>query len=111
MSEPIFITHEEIIEQLKFSLQIPTTMRENARRKIIRNTAQAKHITLSEREMQQAADSFRLQNNLSSSQDTLNWLEKHNLTVEEFEKLVYYKSWALKLAQELYGDRAESYFY
>jgi parvulin-like peptidyl-prolyl isomerase len=111
MSEPIFITQEKIIQQLKFSRQMPTIIREIVSRQIISDTAKAKSITLTEEEIQQAADSFRLQNNLSSSRATLNWLEKHNLSVEEFEQLVYYNSLSLKLAQELYGDRAEAYFY
>jgi parvulin-like peptidyl-prolyl isomerase len=111
MSEKIFITHEEIIQQLKFSRQMPITMREIASRKIINDTAKAKNITLSEEEIQQAADSFRLQNNLFSSQDTLNWLKKYNLSVEEFERLIYYNSLSLKLARELYSDRVEAYFY
>lgn len=111
MSEQIFITHEEIIQELKFSRQMPTTMREIASRKIINDTAKAKNITLSEQEIQQAADSFRLQNNLSSSQDTLTWLEENNLSVEEFEQLIYYNSLSFKLAQELCGDRLEAYFY
>jgi parvulin-like peptidyl-prolyl isomerase len=111
MSEKIFITHEEVIQQLQFSRQMPITMREIARKKIISNTAKAQNITLSEREIQQAADSFRLQNNLFSSQDTLNWLEKYHLSVEEFERLIYYNSLSLKLARELYGDRVEAHFY
>jgi hypothetical protein len=59
----------------------------------------------SELEIQQAADSFRLQNNLSSSQATLNWLEKYGLSIEEFEQLIYDNSLSLKLAQHLYSDR------
>lgn len=111
MSETIYITHKAIIEQLKFSRQMPTMIREIVSRQIISNTAQSKNITLSEPEIQESADSFRLQNNLSSSHDTLHWLEKHHLSVEEFEQLIYYNSLSLKLAQELYGDRAEAYFH
>jgi parvulin-like peptidyl-prolyl isomerase len=111
MSEQISISQEEIIQQLKFSRLMPKIIEEIASRKIISETAKAQNIILSELEIQQAADSFRLQNNLSSSQATLNWLNKYNLSLEEFEQLIYDNSLALKLAQHLYGDRVESYFY
>lgn len=111
MSEKISISQAEIIQQIKFSRLMPEITREIARRKIISDTAKAQNIVLSELEIQQAADSFRLQNSLSSSQATLNWLEKYSLSIEEFEELIYYNSLSLKLAQHLYGDRVEAYFY
>jgi parvulin-like peptidyl-prolyl isomerase len=111
MSDKISISQEEIIQQLKFSRLMPKITKEIASRKIISETAKARNIVLSELEIQQAADSFRLQNNLSSSQATLNWLQKYNLSIEEFEQLIYYNSLSLKLAQHLYSDRVESYFY
>jgi parvulin-like peptidyl-prolyl isomerase len=111
MPEKITISEAEIIQQIKFSRLMPKISKEIARRKIISDTAKAQNIVLSELEIQRAADGFRLQNNLSSSQATLNWLEKYNLSIEEFEQLIYYNSLSLKLAQHLYSDRLESYFY
>jgi parvulin-like peptidyl-prolyl isomerase len=111
MSEQISISQEDLIQQLKFSRLMPKIIKEIARRKIISETAQAQNIVLSELEIQQAADSFRLQNNLSSSEATLNWLKKYSLSLEEFEQLIYYNSLSLKLAQHLYSDRVEPYFY
>lgn len=111
MPEQISISQEEIIQQLKFSRLMPKMIREIASRKIISETAKAQNVILQELEIQQAADSFRLQNNLSSSQATLNWLKKCDLSLEEFEQLIYYNSLSLKLAQHLYGDLVESYFY
>jgi parvulin-like peptidyl-prolyl isomerase len=111
MSEQISLSQEDIIQQLKFSRLMPRIIKEIASRKIISETAKAKNIVLGESEIQQAADSFRFQNNLSSSQATLDWLKKYNLSLEEFEQLIYYNSLSLKLAQHLYGDRVESYFY
>lgn len=111
MPEKIAISTEEIIQQIKFSRLMPEITKEIASRKIISDTATAENVVLSESEIQQAADSFRLQNNLSSSQATLNWLEKYSLSIEEFEQLVYYNSLSLKLAQHLYSDRVEAYFY
>lgn len=111
MSEKIAISPEEIIQQIKFSRLMPEITKEIASRKIISDTATAENVVLSELEIQQAADSFRLQNDLSSSQATLNWLEKYSLSIEEFEQLIYYNCLSLKLAQHLYSDRVEAYFY
>ncbi|NJK55368.1 MAG: peptidylprolyl isomerase [Pleurocapsa sp. SU_5_0] len=111
MPEQIPISPEEIIQQIKFSRLMPEITKEIASRKIISDTATAENVVLSELEIQQAADSFRLQNDLSSSQATLNWLEKYSLSIEEFEQLIYYNSLSLKLAQHLYSDRVEAYFY
>ncbi|PSB09136.1 peptidylprolyl isomerase [Pleurocapsa sp. CCALA 161] len=111
MSEKIAISPEEIIQQIKFSRLMPEVTKEIASRKIISDTATAENVVLSELEIQQAADSFRLQNNLFSTQATLNWLEKYSLSIEEFEQLIYYNCLCLKLAQHLYGDRVEAYFY
>jgi parvulin-like peptidyl-prolyl isomerase len=111
MPEENSISQEEIIQQLKFSRLMPKMIREIASRKIISETAKAQNVILQELEIQQAADSFRLQNNLSSCEATLNWLKKYNLSLEEFEQLIYYNSLSLKLAQHLYSDRVESYFY
>ncbi|MGL5834476.1 MAG: peptidylprolyl isomerase [Waterburya sp.] len=111
MSEKISISQEDIIQQLKFSRLMPKIIKEIASRKIISETAKAQNIVLSELEIQQAADSFRLQNNLSSCEATLKWLKKYSLSLEEFEQLIYYNSLSLKLAQHLYGDRVEPYFY
>jgi parvulin-like peptidyl-prolyl isomerase len=111
MSEQISISPEEIIQQLKFSRLMPKIIKEIANRKIISETAKAQNILLSESEVQQAADSFRLQNNLSSSQATIDWLKKYHLSLEEFEEIIYFNSLSLKLAQHLYSDRVESYFY
>ena len=107
----ISITNDEIIKHLKLSRQMPGLLREIHTQKIIRTTAKDKNITLSESELQVAADRFRLQHNLVSSQATLEWLSKYQLSVEEFEELIYNTSLYFKLAEHLVGDRVQPYFY
>ena len=46
-----------------------------------------------------------------SSQATLNWLEKYYLSVTEFEELIKNTLLAQKLAEHLFKDRTEAYFY
>ena len=111
MSDNSSISSNEIIKYLKLSRQIPNVMREINRQKIIQETAKDKNITISESELQEAADRFRLKNNLLSSQATLEWLAKYNLSVEEFEELIYNTSLYFELAQHLFGDCVKPYFY
>lgn len=111
MSDNNSISNDEIIKYLKLSRQIPNVIREINRQKIIKETAKDKNITLSELELQKAADRFRLQNDLVSSKATLDWLTKYHLSVEEFEELIYNNSLYFKLAQHLFSDRVEPYFY
>lgn len=107
----ISITNNEIIKHLKLSRKMPGVLREIYTQKIIQTTAKEKNITLSESELQVAADRFRLQHNLLSSQATLEWLKKYDLSVKEFEELIYNTSLYFKLAEHLVGDRIQPYFY
>ncbi len=111
MSEKISISEPEIIQQLKISCQLPKILKDIRIHKIINNTAQVQQVILSEEESQQAADSFRLQNNLISAEATFNWLKKYSLTTEDFEYLINTRALKTKLANFLFADKAEAYFY
>lgn len=111
MSDNRSITNHEMIKHLKLSRQMPKLVRDIFKQKIIQEIAQDKNIALSESELQIAADRFRLQNNLFSSQATLDWLNKNQLSVQDFEELIYNTSLYFKLAAHLFNDRVEPYFY
>lgn len=111
MTENVSISDSKIIRQLKISGQLPTILKNIYTDKIIKDKAQANKITLDEDELQQVADSFRLQNNLISAEATFNWLRKHNLSTEDFEYLIHSKALATKLAHVLFGENAKAYFY
>ena len=101
----------EIVRHLKLSQQIPSVLASLIEREIIEQTAARERIFLSEQELQVAADRFRFEQNLISSKDTLNWLEKYHLSVTEFEELVKDSLLWRKLAEHLFQDKAEAYFY
>ena len=105
------ITPDKIIEHLKFSGQMPNVIKGTIDRQIIKQKAIEENIVIEEEELQQAADRFRYENKLLSSQDTLQWLEKHSLSVTEFEELIKSNTTAQKLAQHCFSDRVEAYFY
>jgi parvulin-like peptidyl-prolyl isomerase len=111
MLEPITITNEELLEQIKLSCKIPDIVEGIATRKIIENAAAEMDIKIETEELQKTADTLRFANKLSSAADTWEWLKKHGLSLEEFEKIVQNTVISGKLAHHLFGDKVEQHFY
>ncbi len=111
MSEVVKITNENILEQIKLSCKIPYVIEEIINRQILENTSEAMGITVEVAELQKAADQMRLANKLDSADDTWAWLEKHGLSLEEFEKILYNSVIAGKLAVHLFADKVEQHFF
>ncbi|KYC37659.1 peptidylprolyl isomerase [Scytonema hofmannii PCC 7110] len=105
------ISLKDIIFQLKVSYQIPGLVEAIAARKIIIDTAQKAGIKVDITSLQQAADSLRLANNLLKAEDTWMWLQKHHLTLEEFEQLAEINLLSANLASHLFADKVEPFFY
>jgi parvulin-like peptidyl-prolyl isomerase len=110
MSKLLSVSPEEIIYQLKISCQIPSVLEGIATRKIIASTAQKIGIKVELEELQQAADNLRLINNLRRADETLAWLQKHCLSVDEFEEVAHISVLSSKLAQHLFADKVEPFF-
>lgn len=110
MPEVITISRDEVIHQLKLSCLIPSTIEGIVTRKIIMRVAKEQNIEAELNELQQAADSLRLLNKLQSAHDTWLWLQKHNLSLDEFEELVHTTVISSKLAQHLFADKVEPFF-
>ncbi len=110
MSKLLSVSPEEIIYQLKISCQIPSVLEGIATRKIIASTAQKIGIKVELEELQQAADNLRLINNLRRADETLAWLQKHCLSVDEFEEVAHISVLSSKLVQHLFADKVEPFF-
>ncbi len=110
MSQFMTISRDELLYQMKISCQIPTFVEEIITRKIITHAAQEVGIKVETHELQQAADNMRLINNLSSADITWLWLEKHHLSLDEFEELIYYNVLTSKLTEHLFADTVEQFF-
>ncbi|MBE9146591.1 peptidylprolyl isomerase [Planktothrix mougeotii] len=111
MSQSIQITPEDILHQAKISYQLPILIEGILARKIIISTATEAGITVEPEELQKAADNFRLLNKLITVEDTLNWLEKYNLLVDDFQEGIYINLLSGKLAEHLFGNQVEPWFY
>lgn len=111
MSQIFTIKNEDIIRHIKLSCQIPDILRAVAIQKIITDTAKQAGIEVEEQELQQAGDNMRVAKKLVKAADTLAWLAKHNLSVEEFEELVHTNVLSVKIANHLFSKQIESFFF
>lgn len=111
MSDILKISHQDIIEHLKISCQIPSLLEAIATQKIITETAEKANIKIEIAELQQAADNLRLANNLIKAEETWQWLQKHYLSLDNFEEIAHLNILSAKLAHHLFVDKVESFFY
>jgi parvulin-like peptidyl-prolyl isomerase len=111
MPEHLTIAESDIILSLKFSCQIPDVVKAIATQKIITDAAQEQGITVTPEELQQEGDDLRLTKKLVKAKDTWTWLENHHLSVNEFEELVHNKVLSKKLANHLFSEQVERFFY
>ena len=111
MSQPFTITNEDILHEVKLSCKIPQIIEQIITRKVIEKTAAEAGIKVETEELQKAADQMRLMNQLLNADDTWAWLEKHHLSLDDFEEIVNTTLLANKLAQHLFGDKVEPYFF
>jgi parvulin-like peptidyl-prolyl isomerase len=111
MSQILNISASDIIRSLKLSSQVPGLVEAIASQKIIQEAAQKAQITVTPEEVQQEGDNLRLAKKLVKAQDTLKWLEKHHLSVDEFEESVYNQVLSKKLADYLFASQVERFFY
>ena len=111
MKNTLSISPEDVIHHLKMSCQIPQILEGIATRKIIADAALKAGITVDDRELQQEGDRLRFAKKLVKAADTFAWLKAHDLSVEEFEELVYNTVLSQKMAYHLFTDKVESFFY
>jgi parvulin-like peptidyl-prolyl isomerase len=105
------ISDRDLIYEAKLAGKIPELMRGIVRRKVIEQQVRIAGISLTTADLQQAADRFRLVNQLASAEATQKWLDDRCLSVDDFEQMVTQDLLARQLAQHLFGDRVEQFFY
>jgi parvulin-like peptidyl-prolyl isomerase len=110
MSQAITITSENILHQVKLSCKIPSVIEEIVTRKIIADAAANVGIKAETEELQKAADNTRLLGKLKSADDTWAWLQKHGLSLDNFEEVIYNNVISGKLAQHLFADKVKPFF-
>jgi hypothetical protein len=110
MSRSLSVTLNEILQQAKYTFQLPALIEQATHRQIILATAEQEGLTVSTEELQQTADNLRVTHKLLSSRETLKWLEKHYLSVEDFEDLAYTHLIREKLVEHLFSREVPAHF-
>ena len=105
------ITKEDILQQIKISCKIPEIIEQIISRKIITEAVAEAGIKVEFEDLQKIADQIRLMNQLHNADDTWSWLEKHGLTLDDYEEMVYYNLISGKLVTHLFADKVEPYFF
>jgi parvulin-like peptidyl-prolyl isomerase len=108
MPNVISVNRDEIFQYMKLSGQISSLIEGLVTYKII--AAASAGIQVETEELQQGADRIRLANNLLQVDDTLEWLQKRFLSVDDFEELAYINIISAKLAHHLLADKVEPFF-
>ncbi|BAY99768.1 PpiC-type peptidyl-prolyl cis-trans isomerase [Tolypothrix tenuis PCC 7101] len=111
MLSSINISAKDILQQVKLSCQIPAIVEQIAIRKLIISAAAEAQIEVDPKELQQAANNIRLVSKLRSADQTWAWLQKNSLSVDDFEEMVYTNVISGKLAQYLFGEQVEAWFF
>ena len=105
------ISNEDILQQVKLTCQIPEIIEQIVSGKIITEAVTEADIKVETEELQEIADQIRLVNKLHSTDDTWAWLEKHGLSLDDYEKMIFNSLIYEKLAAHLFADKVESYFF
>jgi parvulin-like peptidyl-prolyl isomerase len=110
MEKAIDINCDDLVEYAKLSCKLPKLIEGAIVCKIIKSKAAQVGIEITPEELQQLADSFRIAKKLHQTKETQFWLEKHFLSLEDFENLIHTNAVSEKLVKHLFGDRVESFF-
>lgn len=111
MSKQIVVTEKEILHHIKLSKRLPSLIDEVVRLKIIKSTAAEIGIQVSTEELQKSADYLRVIQKLTSGDETWKWLHHHGMSLDDFEESVYNFVITTKLAQHLFAEQIEPFFY
>jgi hypothetical protein len=101
---------EELLREIKLSLQLPQLTESIRMHKIIAEAAEENGIKPDVAALQEAADQIRVSHNLKSAAETYAWLEQYNLMMDDFEELALRSCLRSQLAEHLFADKIEPYF-
>ena len=105
------ISNRELIYEVKISGKMPELIDGILRRKIVEEQVKIAGIEPNIGELQQAADRFRLINQLESAEATNQWLVERCLSVDDFEYIITQNLRSTKLAEYLFGNQVEKIFH
>lgn len=106
----ITVTKNDILQHIKCSYRIPEMIDEIAKVKIIVSKAEELGIKIQQEDLQKTADIVRVVNGMKTAKDTWPWLEKHGLSLDDFEESIYTTLISSQLANHLFEEKIEKHF-
>jgi peptidylprolyl isomerase len=105
------ITTDYFIKFLKFSNEFPGLVEKLIRNKVTVRDAQKRGITVSNEEVQAAADDFRRCIGLHRAKETYEWMDEIGITADDFEGFITEHLYKKKMMDTLATDESiEAYF-
>ena len=106
----IEVTVAEVVDYMRITNRFAPSLREVVERKIAVEEAKTRGLKVSTKELQKAADTFRLINDLSTASDTKAWLKSNGIALESLEKYLETNLMIYKLKDKLEKETNKSKF-
>ena len=103
-------THEDIIAYLRRSHKLAEISALAEHDALILDVCDRLGITVSDEELQVAGDAFRLEHRLLGASETLIWLQKQRITVEDWTQGIRVTLLTNKLKEYLFGDSVDAHY-
>jgi parvulin-like peptidyl-prolyl isomerase len=105
------VSNQDLLHQIKITGKIPELLHGILQQRVLEAAAQELKLEISEEEIQQGADQFRVANRLETVAATQQWLDDRLLSMEDFEQLITTNLLAPKIARKMFFDQTAPYFY
>jgi parvulin-like peptidyl-prolyl isomerase len=105
------ITNKDLLHQLKISGKIPELIHGILQQRAVESAAQELGIEISDQELQEGADLFRVTNKLATVAETQQWFQDRMLSVDDFEQLVTTNLLTNKVADRLFSRQVAPFFH
>ena len=107
----LYVTPDEILRFLQKTLRLKETHYEILCQKIIDQVAQERKIIVSPEEVQSDINQMFAEISLEQASDILLWMKERLISVDDLEAGVYDRLLSKKLAESLFFEVAERFFY
>ncbi|HEY9725380.1 MAG TPA: peptidylprolyl isomerase [Chroococcales cyanobacterium] len=103
-------TDEDIIAYLRRSHKIAEIADLAEREALILALCEQHSITVSDDQLQEAGDAFRREHRMLGASETLSWLSKHRISVEDWTQGIRFALLEKKLKEHLFGASVDSHY-
>jgi putative peptide maturation system protein len=101
---------DDVLRSWKMSGQLERLLEQTAQERLIAETARREGVSVTDEELQIAADAFRRSRGLHKASETQAWLDQRRLRVDDFQAFIEAPLLREKLAEHLTRDQIERYF-